>query len=412
MSGILTSIKEVGKVLNLTMKELNRYKIITEVNQGYLKVKDAAKLLNRSERQIYRIKATVIKQGPKGVIHKTKGKTIPRWLTDKVKNKVKQLYQTKYKGFNITHMTEFLNEEENIKISRESTRQTLLEADLYTKWKKQPKHRSWREPSAREGQMLQFDTSDHEWLEGRGPRLYLIGGADDATSKCPGARFALSDSCKENMRVLKRIVETNGIPLSFYCDKDSNFKINRTKGIQYELKGQDYNLTQIGRALEELGVEIIYAGSAQAKGRVERAWGTFQDRLCSELRLHKVSSLEAANHYLIEEYIPKHNHKFAHAAKESGIAYRRLPKNLDLNNIFCIKEERIVAPDNTISYNCQFYQILPDKYRISFAKVKVMVHEWLDGSIHIFYKAKELKHKPIPKKRMKQKEKDLATANY
>lgn len=396
----------------LTMKEVNRYNLIAEVIKGYLKVKDAAKILKRSERQVYRIKARVEKEGAKGVIHKTKGKIGPRWLSDKIKNKIKHLYQTKYEGFNITHMSEFLNEEERIKVSRESTRQILLEAGLYAKWKKHPKHRSWREPRAREGQMLQFDTSDHQWLEARGPKLYLIGGIDDATSNCPGARFAFSDSCIENMRVLKRIVETKGIPLSFYCDKDANFKTTRSQGVHYQLKGQNYNLTQIARALEELGVEIIYANSCQAKGRVERAWETFQDRLCSELRLHNISTLQAANHYLLEEYIPKHNRKFSHPAKEPGSAYRPVPKGLNLNNVFCIKEERTVACDNTISYNSKFYQILPNDYRISFAKAKVMVHEWLDGSIHIFYKDKELKHKPIPKRRTKQREEEILTTNY
>lgn len=398
-------------MLCLTMKEVNRYKVISEVINKHLKVFDAAKILKRSERQVYRIKATVLKEGAKGVIHKGKGKRGPRWLTEKIKDKIKHLYQTKYQGFNITHMTEFLNEEEKIKTSGESVRQTLLEAGLYAKWKKHPKHRSWREPRLREGQMLQFDTSDHDWLEGRGPKLNLIGGIDDATSNCPGARFALADSLLENMRVLKRIVETKGIPLSFYCDKDSNFKTTRSQGIHYELKGEEYNLTQIARALEELGVEMIFADSAQAKGRVERAWGTFQDRLCSELRLHNISTLEAANHYLLEEYIPKHNHKFAHPAKEAGSAYRPLPKDLNLNNIFCIKEERTVAPDNTISYNSKYYQILPNEYRISFVKAKVMVHEWLDGSIHIFYKGEELKNKQIPKIRYRNKEKALLTVN-
>jgi len=399
-------------VLILTMKEVNRYKIISEVIKGYLTVEEAARVLKRSPRQVYRIKAAVLKEGAKAVIHKNKAKRGPRWLTDKVKAKIKYLYQTKYQGFNITHMTEFLNEEEKIKTSRESVRQALIEAGLYAKWKKHPKHRSWREPRLREGQMLQFDTSDHDWLEGRGPKLNLIGGVDDATSNCPGARFALSDSTIENMRVLKYIVETKGIPLSFYCDKDSNFRVNRAQGIQQELEGKDFVLTQIGRALEELGVEIIYADSAQAKGRVERAWGTFQDRLCSELRLHKISTPHGANHYLIEEFLPKHNRKFAHPAKEPGSAYRPVPKGLNLNNIFCIKEERTVAPDNTISYNSKYYQLLPDKYRISFVKAKVIVHEWLDGSIHIFYKGKELENKLIPKLKHKNKETALLTANY
>jgi transposase len=393
------------------MKEVNRYRVISEVIQKHLKVKDAAKILKRSERQVYRIKALVVKEGVQGVVHKGKGERGARWITEKVKNKINGLYKTKYEGFNLTHMTEFLNEEEKIKVSRESLRQILIDFGSYAPWKKHPKHRQWREPSAREGQMLQFDTSDHEWLETRGPKLYLIGGIDDATSSCPGARFALSDCTIENMRVLKRIVETKGIPLIFYCDKDANFKATKYESIHYQLKAEDAQ-TQIERALKELGVQIIYAGSAQAKGRVERAWGTFQDRLCSELRLHNISTLESANHYLLEEYIPKHNRKFSHPAKEEGSAYESVPKGINLNNVFCIKDERTVAADNTIAYRTRYYQILPNSYRISFVKAKVMVYEWLDGSMHIFYKDNELKHKQIPKKRTALTKEELLTVKY
>jgi len=398
-------------VLSLTMKEVNRYRIITEVINGHLKVKDASKIIKRSERQVYRIKAQVVKVGAQGVVHKGKGKRSPRWITEKIKNKINSLYKNKYEGFNLTHMTEFLNEEEKIKISRESLRAILIDFGSYMPWKKHPKHRQWREPSAREGQMLQFDTSDHEWLETRGPKLYLIGGIDDATSSCPGARFAPSDCTIENMRVLKRIVDTKGAPLVFYCDKDANFKTAKYESIYQQLKAENAQ-TQIERALKELGVQIIYANSPQAKGRVERAWGTFQDRLCSELRLHNISTLEAANHYLLEEYIPKHNRKFSHPAKDPGTAYQPVPEGLNLNNIFCIKDERTVASDNTIAYRTKYYQILPNSYRISFVKAKVMVHEWLDGSIHIFYEGKELKHKQIPKKRIEFTREELLTVKY
>lgn len=157
---------------------------------------------------------------------------------------------------------------------------------------------------------------------------------------------------------------------------------------------------------------MIYAYSPQAKGRVERKFGVFQDRLCSELRLYNISSLEEANRYLKEEFIPKHNQRFSRSAKESGSAYRVLPKGLKLKDIFCLKEERTVSGDNTINYKGKAYQILPNEYRISFVKAKVVVHEHLDGSVHIFYQSKKLKHKPIPKQKTKQKEYELITANY
>jgi hypothetical protein len=153
--------------------------------------------------------------------------------------------------------------------------------------------------------------------------------------------------------------------------------------------------------LEELGVRMIYAYSPQAKGRIERKFGVFQDRLCSELRLHNISTPEEANRYLWEKFIPKHNQMFFRSAKEPGSAYRQIPKGLVLKDVFCLKEERVVAGDNTISYNGRAFQILPNEYRISFYKAKVEVHAYLDGSINIFYQGKKLKHKPISKEKIK-----------
>jgi transposase len=411
-------------MLNLTMQEAERYKVISEVEGGYLKVKEAGEILGLSERQVYRIKARVEREGAGGVIHRSKGKKRPGWLRGRIKDKIDHLYKTKYRGFNLTHMTEFLNQEERLKVSRESVRQILLEKGSYTKQRRYPKHRQWREPCSREGQMVQFDTSDHHWLEGRGPRLYLIGGVDDATSKMAGAEFVLSDGVKQNMEVFCDIVRRRGIPLSVYVDRGSNFKTTRHQSMEYQLKGEceasfGYPDTQFARALRELGIRIIYAYSPQAKGRIERKFGVFQDRLCSELRLHNISTLEDANRYLWEKFIPQHNRMFSRTAKEPGSAYRPLPKGLSLKDVFCLKEERTVAGDNTISYHGRVFQILPNQYRLSYCKAKVKVHEYLDGSINIFYQGKKLKHKPISKEKSKsfgrvieQKETELATMNY
>ena len=206
-------------------------------------------------------------------------------------------------------------------------RQILLGKGSYVKKRRYPKHRRWGEPSAREGQMVQFDTSDHDWLEGRGPRLYLIGGVDDATSKVAGAKFVLSGGVKQNMGVFRDIVRRRGIPLSVYVDRGSNFKTTRYQSMEYQLKGEypdtSFESTdQFARALRELGIRIIHAHSPQAKGRIERKFGVFQDRLCSELRLHNISTLEDANRYLWEKFIPKHNRMFSRTAKEPGSAYR------------------------------------------------------------------------------------------
>ncbi len=405
-------------MLNLTMQEAERYKVISEVDGGYLGIKEAGEILGLSERQVYRIKGRVGKEGAGGVIHRSKGTNRPRWLRERVRDKIDYLYKTKYRGFNLTHMTEYLNQEEGIKVSRESVRQILLERGSYVKQRRYPKHRQRREPCSREGQMVQFDTSDHDWLEGRGPRLYLIGGVDDATGKVAGAKFVLTDGVKQNMGVFRDIVRKRGIPLSVYVDRGSTFKTTRHQSMEYQLKGE-YPCTQFARALEELGVRMIYAYSPQAKGRIERKFGVFQDRLCSELRLHNISTLEEANRYLSEKFIPRHNRMFSRPAKESGTAYRPLPKGLSLREVFCLKEERVVAGDNTISYQGKAFQILPNEYRFSFVKAKVEVHEYLDGRINIFYQGKRLKHKPTSKQKtksfscvIKQKETDLVTMNY
>jgi len=406
--------------LHLTMQEAERYKVISEVEEGYLKVKEAGEILGLSERQVYRIKARVEREGAGGVIHKSKGKKAPLWLTEKIKDKIDHLYKTKYRGFNLTHMTEFFNQEEGIRVSRESVRQILLEKGSYTKQRRYPKHRQWREPCSREGQMVQFDTSDHDWLEGRGPRLYLIGGVDDPANggKVAGAKFVLTDGVKQNMEVFKDIVRRRGIPLSVYLDCGSNFKTTRYQSTEYQLKGE-YPDTQFARALGELGIRIIFAYSPQAKGRIERKFGVFQDRLCSELRLHNISTLEDANRYLWEKFIPRHNQMFFRSAKEPGSAYRQIPKGLVLKDVFCLKEERTVARDNTISYQGKTFQILANEYRLSFVKAKVKVHEHLDGSIHIFYQGKKLKHKSLSKEKIKffqpvikEKKDELVTINY
>lgn len=404
--------------LNLTMKEAERYKVISEVEEGYLKVKEAAEILELSERQIYRIKARVEEEGAGGVIHRSKGKRAPLWLTEKIRDRIDHLYKNKYGGFNLTHMTEFLNGEERIKVSRESVRQILLEKGSYIKKRRHPKHRQWREPCSREGQMVQYDTSDHDWLEGRGPWLYLIKGVDDATSKVAGAKFVLADGAKENMGVFWDMVRRRGIPLSVYVDRGSNFKTTRHQSIEDQLKGE-YPLTQFARALEELGVKMIYANSPQAKGRIERKFGVFQDRLCSEFRLYNISTLEDANRYLWEKFIPQHNRMFSRTAKEPDSAYRPLPKGLSLKDIFCLKDERTVAGDNTISYQGRTFQILPNEYRSSYYKAKVEIHEYLDDSISIFYQGKKLKHKPLTKTKTKSfssftqtKETELVTINY
>ncbi len=378
----------------LSQKELAKYGIIENTIEGYLKVDLAAEELCLSKRQVFRLKRKLKEKGIEGLIHGNRGRASPRRILDPARDTIDYLYRGKYDGFNISHFTEMLAEREEIFISRETVRGILLEKGSYKKKKKYPKHRSFREPMPKEGMMLQFDTSDHDWLQARGPRIKLIGGIDDATKDVPWVLFAYQDSVEENMAVLKRIIKRKGIPLSLYVDKDSKFITIRHGGLHVNIK-RNQQKTRMQRAWDELGINVIYAESPQAKGRIERLWGTFQDRLISELRLEGISSLEGANKYLHTIFLSKYNKKFTRKPRVEEVAYRIIPKGMDLDQILCIKEERRVQGDNTISYEARRYQILPTKTRLGFAKAKVEVQRHLNGTIHIFYKGEDLPFKPI-----------------
>jgi len=378
----------------LSQKELARYAIIQNTIEGYLNVDLAAEELCLSRRQVFRLKRKLKEEGIEGLIHGNRGRTSPKRTKEHLRNMINYLYRGKYDGFNISHFTEMLEEREGIFISRETVRGILLEKGSYKKKKKYPKHRSWREPMPKEGMMIQFDTSDHDWLEGRGPKIKLIGGIDDATKDVPYALFALKDSVEKNMTTSKEIIKRKGIPLSLYVDKDSKFITTRHGGLHVNIK-RNQEKTQMQRAWEELGINVLYAESPQGKGRIERLWGTFQDRLISELRLEGICSLEEANRYLHCVFLPKYNKKFTRKPRVEEVAYRKVPQGMDLDRIFSIKEKRRVQGDNTIGYDTRRYQILPTKTRFGFAKAKVEVQKHLDGSIHIFYKGEELPYKLI-----------------
>lgn len=379
---------------HMSRKELTRYKVIEDTLEGYLSAGEAAKQLSLSRRHILRLKRKLNEQGIEGLIHGNRGKPSPQRTSTQLRDTINDLYQGKYAGFNLSHFTEMLEEREQIFISRETVRTILLEKGSYEKKKRYPKHRSWREPMPREGMMLQYDASDHDWLEGRCLTMKLLGGIDDATKNVPWAQFVYEDTVEENMATFENIVKKKGIPVSLYVDKDSKFITTRHGGLHVRIK-KHQEKTQMQRAWEELGINVIFAESPQGKGRVERLWGTFQDRLVSELRLEGISSVEEANKYLHTTFLPKYNKRFTKEPHIQETAYREVPEEIDLHHIFCIKETRQVQGDNTISYKGNKYQILPTETRCGFAKAKVEVQKRLDGTLHIFYKGEELPCKLI-----------------
>ena len=393
--------------VTLTMRDLTRYQVIEASLEGRTQVRAAASVLGISERQVYRLRARVRHEGIKGVVHRLRGRESPRRLSESSWGEVVRLYEDKYKGFNMSHFTEYLNEAEGIGISREMVRRILRVSGVYEKKaRRQPKHRRSREPMAREGQMTQMDTSPHRWLPGMDRRVNLVCLVDDATNKIQAAWFVERDTTVENMRVLKMQFGAKGLPWVIYLDRDSKFKTTRQGGCHLNTS-PDQGETQIQRALGELGVGLIFAGSPQAKGRIERDFRTLQDRLINELRLHGITTLQAANNYLWEEFIPKWNSRFARRARQEGACYRPVPAGIRLDDILCLKHGRRVNGDNTISYNAQKYQILPDRYRANYSRARVEVREHLNGKISILYKGRTVRYRKITRITQKQRQEAL-----
>lgn len=390
-----------------TMKEVNRLQIIRQCLDRTISVRDAAFLLNLSERQIFRLKAKVRQKGTVGVIHGNRGREPAVKIPDNIKNEIFNLFKTKYFDYNFTHFKEKLEEIEKINISSETVRnilwnheEELKEIGLVLKKRKRPKHRSRRDRMSREGMLIQMDGSYHDWFK-TGTKCALLGLIDDATGKVD-ALFFEKETTLGYMTLIKKFSKEKGLPLAFYADKHSCFKITRHGGTH--VFQSDENLTQIERALEELGIKLISAGSPQAKGRIERLFGTFQNRLIPELRSNNIKNITDANIFLQNEFILDCNKKFTKIPKETEIDFRALPKTINLDRILSHKEERTVKHDNTISFKGTIYQILPNDERISYAKARVEVYLYTDNALHTFFKDKELQIKEISKENKTKKD--------
>src|SRR5437899_4256207 len=278
------------ETIALTMKEERRAEVIQRIFRGEMTMAEAALVLGVSERHSYRIKARMREEGVRGVIHGNRGRHSDRKLPTQMKGRIVELARGKYRVFNDCHFTEKLTEQEGMEVGRETVRQILRSKGIASPRKRRaPKHRSRRERRAAEGMMLQVDGSPHDWLEGRGPRLCLIGAIDDATGKVVGAFFQQAESSWGYFTLFASIFCQHGLPQSIYSDRHSVLWTDREPTVEEQLSNKRPT-TEVGRGLEELGVTLILAGSPQAKGRIERLWGTFQDRLVSELRLARAKT--------------------------------------------------------------------------------------------------------------------------
>jgi transposase len=390
-------------MVTLSLKEEKRLMVLNEVEKGKLKGGGAAELLDISLRHLRRLIAAYRKEGAAALAHGNRGRRPAHALDATIKARVLALAKSRYLGFNTQHFTEQLAEGEEISLSRSSVRRILLAAGIKSPRKRRaPKHRSRRERYPREGMLLQIDASHHDWLEGRGAKTALIGAIDDATGKVIDAFFREREDSEGYFRLLRHIVAKRGLPHAVYHDGHTIFvpPDDEEPSIEEQLAGREHH-TQFGRLLEELGITSIRSRSPQARGRIERLWGTFQDRLVSELRLASASTIEGANQVL-RAYLTKHNRRFAVAAQQPGSAFRSVPANVD--SFFCFKYYRTVGLDNVVRIGPHRLQVLPSNGRASFGRARVEVHQAFGDSLSIFYLGQKLNVRPaVPEAAMLRK---------
>lgn len=370
----------------MSEKQWKRLDAVRRIKQAALTAVAAAKMLGLSERQLRRLRRAVAERGAQGVVHGNRGRAPWNRLGKSVRSRVVKLMRTKYAGFNDQHFTEKLVEVEKVEISRASVQRLLRSSGIgAARQRRPPKHRRRRDRKPQAGLMILWDGSRHDWLEGRGPMLCLMGAIDDATSEMlPGAHFVDQECAEGYLRVLLAIAREKGLPWSAYMDRHGSLKRNDSFWtLEEELRGKQ-DPTQVLRAIEVLDIEAIYALSPQAKGRVERLWGTAQDRLTSELRLARAKTVEDAN-AVLRNYVPDHNRRFAVPPQESEPAWRPVRKGLDLERTCSFRYEATVSNDNAVRLaGAPLIDIPPSRTRQSFAKARVEVRQVLDGSWRVY----------------------------
>jgi biotin operon repressor len=377
----------------MTQRERDRLVALKKAKKKLITQEQAAAEIGVSERQVRRLLQSLKERGDRAVIHAARGRPSNRKIAEEVREKATRiLSQEVYQDFGPTLAAEYLAKKHALKVSRETLRGWMIAAKLWrAKRKCVEKVHTWRARRSRFGELVQWDTSDHDWLEGRGPKLYLISMLDDATSQLL-ARFVEHDSSEENMRLLASYLELNGRPLSFYTDKASLFA-NLPKNKRGELAQKDappLPPTQIGRALKELDIEWIAAHSPPAKGRIERGFATAQDRLVKGLRLAGVKTLKQANAYLENEFLPWWNQTLTVRPASFDDAHRPLGKEYNLAASLSHVESRQVANDYTIRFENKLYQIQRAAIRAGLRGGTVRVEKRLDGTLAICFQDRYL----------------------
>src|SRR5215831_4787519 len=377
----------------MSAKERDRLKVLHEVRKRHITQRQAAVELGMSERWVRRLLKRLQLQGDGGLRHGLRGKASNRKAPEDLKRRAVEVFRQKrqarlWHDYGPTLAAEELGERHGIAISRETLRHWLIEAKLWRPRRK-PVERAhvWRPRRSRYGELVQWDTSEHDWLEGRGEKLYLIAMIDDATSQLT-ARFVRHDSTEENLRQLRQYLEQHRRPVAVYTDKASLFQIAPRAIHHRDAPAQQ--LTQIGRALKELNIEWIAAHSPQAKGRIERSFQTAQDRLVKGLRQVGATDLDTANQYLQQVYLPFWNRRFRHEPQLAGDAHRPVPRDTNLDSVLSIRCSRTLDQDHTIRWEGVTYRLDRKQIARGMRGARVQVERRLGGDLWMHWRTQVL----------------------
>lgn len=388
-------------ILPMSQRGIDRYEIVKRLIRGNLNGTEAAGQLGLSVRQTKRLKVAVRTYGAKALIHGNHGRLSHNRLADKERLRIVSLVRKNYLDFTPTFTAEKLDELHGISHDPKTIEAIMIAADV---WKQAPirrreQHRAWRERRASFGEMQQFDGSYHLWFEDRASEACLLAAIDDAAGKITHAKFDASEGLTPVAIFWEEYLLRHGKPLSLYVDKFSTYHMNNGLAVE-----NSNTKTQFQRAMEnDLRITVITAHSPQAKGRIERLFKTLQDRLVKELRLRKISDIKTANKFLIEEFIPDFNKRFAVAPRSKANAHRPLTKNEEKNllAILCRHSERTVRNDFTLSYQNQWYQLLKEQPVTVCKQDVVIVEERRDQTIHLCLRGKYLAYRVLPERPLK-----------
>ena len=382
--------------IGMSQRELCRVEVLARVKSKELKVVDAASLVGVSYRQAKRLWKRYREEGAKGLRHRGAGRASARAKPVKFRRRVLQLVREKYgegegERFGPTLAAEHLASEDGLRMDAETLRRWMLEEGLWSRRRKRKPYRQRRERRRHFGELVQMDGSFHDWLEGRGSEGCLMNMTDDATSAVE-LRLGEEETIWAAANTLRAWIEKNGVPQALYVDWKNVYKRAPTQ--REQLRGEE-PVTQFGRMCGKLGIEIIAAGSPQAKGRVERNHGTHQDRLIKKMRRKKIGTHEEANEYLQREYLAEHNGRFRRAAAEEEDYHRQAPSAAELREVFRLETERVIGNDWVVRYDNRLFQVQAQSRKYAPAQGKVLVCEWQDGTVEIEYRGQKLPWKEI-----------------